>query len=648
MIEVLLARLSKAKTIDEVVLATSLDQANGPLIDLVTSLGYKCFQGSEDDVLERFLGAAEYVEADLCVRITGDCPLIDPDLVDAAVEGYLSGNFDYFSNILPPTFPDGLDVEVVSTDVLRGISGRTLDPYHREHVTTFIRESDEYQKGLLRNETDHSQYRWTVDEAVDLAVIESVFKKFSPNIYFGWEAVADLQSSQPELFQTNSHLQRNEGAQLKTGQKLWKRAKAIIPGGNMLLSKRSEMFLPDYWPSYFSKAKDCRVWDLDDKEYIDMSIMGIGTNILGYGHPEIDEAVGQVIKSGNMSTLNCPEEVYLAEKLVEMHPWADMVRFARTGGEADAIAVRIARAASGRDKVAVCGYHGWHDWYLSANLLSDKSLDGHLLPGLDPKGVPRELAGSVLTFNYNEIEQLEGLIAENPDLGTIVMEVQRNSPPLDDFLQKVRSLADSNGIVLIFDECTSGFRQTFGGLHKLYGVEPDMAIFGKALGNGYGITATIGKREVMEAAQSTFISSTFWTERIGPAAALKTLEVMERLESWEVITQIGLKIRKGWQDLADQHRVGISHFGLPALAGFSFTSPNALAYKTYLTQELLAKGVLASNCVYACIDHSDALIEMYFNELDSVFAVLSKCEGNEDIHNYLQGPQCHGGFKRLN
>jgi glutamate-1-semialdehyde 2,1-aminomutase len=136
----------------------------------------------------------------------------------------------------------------------------------------------------------------------------------------------------------------------------------------MLLSKRAEMFLPDQWPAYFSKAKGCKVWDLDGKEYIDMSIMGIGTNTLGYGHPEVDEAVHQTVTAGNMSTFNCPEEVYLAERLVELHPWADMVRLARSGGEANAVAIRIARAASGRDKVAICGYHGWHDWYLAANL----------------------------------------------------------------------------------------------------------------------------------------------------------------------------------------------------------------------------------------------------------------------------------------
>ncbi|MDC1160499.1 aminotransferase class III-fold pyridoxal phosphate-dependent enzyme, partial [Luminiphilus sp.] len=330
-----------------------------------------------------------------------------------------------------------------------------------------------------------------------------------------------------------------------------------------------------------------------------------------------------------------------------LHPWADMARFARSGGEANAIAVRIARAASGRDKVAICGYHGWHDWYLSANLDNDKGLDGHLLPGLDPNGVPRSLQGTVFPFNYNRLDELEALVDAH-DIGVIKMEVVRNTGPENNFLQAVRKLATERGIVLIFDECTSGFRETFGGLHKKYDVEPDMAMFGKALGNGYAITATIGRREVMQAAQSTFISSTFWTERIGPTAALKTLEVMEREKSWEVITDTGQLIRDRWQKLADRHGLTISHWGLPALLGFSLHGDNALAYKTLITQEMLASGYLAGNCVYVCIDHTPKVLDGYFDALDPIFRLISECEQGRDVTELLRGPVCHGGFKRLN
>ena len=435
---------------------------------------------------------------------------------------------------------------------------------------------------------------------------------------------------------------------MNKGQDLYRKAKKVIPGGTMLLSKRPEMFLPENWPSYYSKAKGCEVWDLDNNKLIDVSIMGIGTNTLGYGHPKVDEAVLETVKNGNMSTLNCPEEVALAEKLIEINPWADMVRFARSGGEANSIAIRIARAASGKDKVAICGYHGWHDWYLSTNLKNDNQLDDHLLPGLDPAGVPKGLIGTTLPFLYNDFDALLDIV-ENNDIGVIKMEVQRNLPPEDNFLYKVRELETKKGIVLIFDECTSGFRETFGGIFKKFNVEPDIAMFGKTLGNGYGITAVVGRKEVMQAAQKTFISSTFWTERIGPTAALATLDVMEEIKSWNIITEIGKKVSSKWQEIAENTDVKINRAGLPSLSTFSFDSKDSLKYKTYLTQEMLKKGYLANTSFYASISHTESKLNPYFEDLHAVFKTINKFESDQlDVNEFLDGPVCHGGFKRLN
>ena len=432
------------------------------------------------------------------------------------------------------------------------------------------------------------------------------------------------------------------------GQELYKKAKTLIPGGTMLLSKRPEMFLPDHWPSYFSKSKGCKVWDLDGKELLDMSIMGIGTNTLGYGNDEVDGAVMETVIKGNMSTLNCPEEVYLAEKLVELNPWADMVRFARTGGEANSIAIRIARAASGKDNVAICGYHGWHDWYLSANHNGGDDLSGHLIPGLSPKGVPKNLKNTVFPFHYNNYNELLEIV-ENNNIGVIKMEVVRNFGPEDNFLQKVRVLATQKNIVLIFDECSSGFRETFGGIFQKFGVEPDVAMFGKTLGNGYALTAVVGKKSIMEAAQSTFISSTFWTERIGPTAALATLKVMERIKSWELITETGSKMQKGWLKLADSHHLDITVSGISAMTTYAFNSPNAAAYKTFISQEMLKKGFLASTHFYACTEHTDEHLNSYFEALDDIYETIAKCESDVlNINDLLEGAICHGGFKRLN
>ncbi len=415
----------------------------------------------------------------------------------------------------------------------------------------------------------------------------------------------------------------------------------------MLLSKRPEMFLPNLWPAYYSKSKGCKVWDLEGNCYYDVSIMGIGTNILGYGHNEVDNSVIQTVKNGNMSSLNCREEVDLAEKLLQLNPWADMVRFARTGGEANAIAVRIARAAAGKNEIAVCGYHGWHDWYLSANLNKKDKLKNHLLPGLKTAGVPPELEGTIHTFNYNDYEGLEKLISEK-DIGVVKMEVMRTVEPESKFLKKIRALTKAKGIVLIFDECTSGFRATKSGLHEKYNVEPDVSVYGKALGNGYAITAIVGREPIMRIAEETFISSTFWSERIGPAAGLKTLEVMGREQSWLKVSNTGQTIKDTWKTIANNHGLQIKIFGIDALPVFVFNNDNHLKYKTFITQEMLARGFIASNTVYVCIDHSRKILDEYFNTLNNIFKVIADCENGKSIDKLLKGPVCHDSFKRLN
>ena len=647
LIEVLLQRLSQSTFIDKIILATGESASNRALVEEGTQLGYEVFCGSEEDVLERFYQAAKSQRAKTVVRITGDCPLIDPTLTDEVIQLYQDQDVDYASNTDPPSYPDGLDVEVFSFSVLERAQKQATTKYEREHVTPFICNHKEMKRLNLASEKNYASERWTVDNPEDLTVVANVIDHFKPNVHFSWKEVIKLKAPHPEYFLPNKGIQRNEGAVLGTGQKLYMRAKKVIPGGTMLLSKRPEIFLPEQWPSYFSKAKGCRVWDLDDREYIDLSIMGIGTNTLGYGRDEVDDAVRRVIDKGNLSTLNSAEEVELAEKLIALHPWADMARFARSGGEANAIAIRIARASTGKDKVAICGYHGWHDWYLSANLGQNSSLDGHLLPGLEPRGVPRGLVGTTLPFPYNDIESLEKLIREN-DIGVIKMEVTRSTTPKQGYLEAVRKLATENKILLIFDECTSGFRETFGGLHKKYGVEPDLMMLGKTLGNGYAISAVIGKKEIMKEAERSFISSTFWTERIGSAAALKALEVMEREESWDQITAMGKVIGQRWLELGNKYQLPIEIGGIPALVNFTIQVDDWLKYKTLITQEMLKKGYLAANAVYVCTEHSETIVNDYFDQIDPVFSLIAQCENDRNIDDLLNGPICHTGFGRLN
>jgi glutamate-1-semialdehyde aminotransferase len=346
-----------------------------------------------------------------------------------------------------------------------------------------------------------------------------------------------------------------------------------------------------------------------------------------------------------MSTLNNKEEILLAEKLVQMHPWADKVRFARTGGEAAAIAVRIARAASGKDNVAMCGYHGWHDWYLSANLSDPSNLNSHLMSNLPIQGVQKNLKNTSFAFQYNNLNQFKEVMTQK-NIGVVIMEVARYDRPKKNFLEYVRKFTKENNIVLIFDECTSGFRETFGGLHLKYKINPDIATYGKALGNGYAINAIIGTNSVMSYANSSFISSTFWTERIGSVAALKTLEIMEKIKSWEIISSLGIKIKKNWKSIAKNNKIRIKIKGLDPLPRFDFDNKNNLYFKTFISQEFLKKKILAANSIYLCTDHNMKIFDNYFNILDSVFFKISKCiKDNINPKKLLDGPICISGIR---
>ena len=427
------------------------------------------------------------------------------------------------------------------------------------------------------------------------------------------------------------------------------RAKKLIPGMSQLLSKRPDMFSLGVWPGYFSKAKGAEVWDLDGNKYLDMSISGIGANVLGYADRDVDEAVKEAIANGTSCSLNCPEEVELAELLCELHPWAEMVRYTRTGGEAMAVAVRIARAYTGKEKVAFCGYHGWHDWYLAANLGEKNALGEHLLPGLNPAGVPRGLVGTALPFRYNQLEELEQIVATHKkDLAAVIMEPIRNYEPDPRFIQGVRALADETKAVLIMDEISAGFRLTTGGAHLVVHQEvPDIAVFSKALGNGYPIAAVIGRASVMEAAQTSFISSTYWTERIGPTAAIATLKKHLKEEVATRLIQLGEKVQQGWLKLAAKYELSIKVGGMKPMSHFSFDTENVEAMKAYLIQLMLEKGFLASSLYYAMYAHTDEHVKAYLEALDGTFAELAGALRRGDLLDKLKGQPTSVGFQRL-
>ena len=433
-----------------------------------------------------------------------------------------------------------------------------------------------------------------------------------------------------------------------SGSKLWQQAKQIIPGGNQLLSKRAEMFLPDFWPAYYKKAKGCEIWDLDDNHYYDMSIMGIGTCPLGYANDDVNQAVIDAVSDGSMTSLNSFEEVELAQKLIDLHPWAGAARFARTGGESCSIAVRIARSHSKKDKVAFCGYHGWHDWYIATNLGDEKNLDEQLLPGLAPSGVPRTLSGTVLPFKEGDIASFEAIVAaEKDNLGVVVMEVFRHAMPDLAFIKRVRELCTEHNIVLVFDEISSGFRLNIGGSHLLWDIEPDICVLGKALGNGHPIGAVIGKHDIMQAAQESFISSSYWTERVGFVAALKVLEIMENQDVINTLSTHGKYLKTGLISAAKKANLPLTMFGIDSVLILGFEG-EALTIKTIFTQEMLKRGFLASNVIYVSIAHQKEIADKYLENAAEVFQQIGKALSHNDLQSLLDGEVSHSGFQRLN
>jgi len=664
----MIERVKAAETIDEVVIATSSGKSDDPIAIFCQSNKIICLRGSLEDVLDRYYQTAVKTKCTTVVRLTGDCPLIDPKVIDTVVKKYETGNYDYVANTAPPeniTFPEGMDVEVFSFKVLKKAWEEAKKPSDREHVTFYFWKNTNkfstYRYDLKKN---YSRYRLTIDYPEDYEVIKVLIAALYPKKkLFSMLDIINYLDSHEDVMKINQNIkpftgwtsafQKDKLAGFVTCDRhksleMQKRARARIPGGVQLLSKRPEMFAPGQWPGYYSKATGAEVWDLDGNKYIDMSISGIGANVLGFADPDVNEAVIDAINRGNSASLNCYEEVELADLLCEMHPWAGMVRYGRTGGEAMAIAVRIARAHSKRDVIAFCGYHGWHDWYLASNISKSDNLDEQLLPGLSPLGVPRSLAGTSIPFRYNKIEELEDIVKNvGKNLGAIVMEPLRDVYPSPGFLERIREIADETGAVLVFDEITAGLRLNSCGAHMNFKVKPDIAVFAKAISNGFPMAAIIGAEKVMQSAQTTFISSTYWTERIGPVAALATIKKHRKFDVSKHLMKTGKRIQEGWKKAADQVGLKVQVSGIFPLSHFNFEHKDKQAMVTLFTQLMLDKGYLASGRFYASYAHKNEHVEGYLTATRDVFNTISIGVKKGNIMELLNGPVAHDGFKRL-
>lgn len=649
-------------------LIVTSDEPENRLFEEFTPIGLEVFYGSVHNIPLRHLQAAEDRGLDAVVSVDGDDILCSVKGMRMVYDALMDGR----ELVRTSNLPFGMN----SMGYSRAFLERSLRNHREGALETgwgrifeggdmtdiavpfpiqneILRFTLDYQEDYVFFKALIEELGGTVDSASDEDIVSTVMEKklYALNEPISREYWSNFYKARDEEIRRSRIPPTGTGGirlMNRKGPELWERAKTIIPGGGELLSKRSERFLPGLWPAYYSRAKGCEVWDLEGNHYYDLAQMGVGSCILGYADDDVNTAVMNAVRDGSMCSLNCWEEVSLAEKLIALHPWADMARFSRTGGEACAIAVRIGRAATGRDKVAFCGYHGWHDWYISANLGDTSNLDGQLLPGLEPLGVPRRLHGTALPFNYNCLQELESIIGSHPgEIGVIVMEPLRGSAPDPGFLEGVRAAADRIGAVLIFDEVTSGFRMNVGGIHMRLGVTPDIAVFGKALGNGFPISAVIGRREIMESADETFISSTFWTERIGFAAALASLNKMEELGVHDHLVRYGELLNRGWNMLAGRYDLKIAISGIPPLTHLAFEEKDAAALQTLYTQEMLKKGYLLGASVYTSYAYSEGMIDRFVADSDSVFALMRRAVSSGDTHSFLEGPPAYSGFKRL-
>lgn len=434
----------------------------------------------------------------------------------------------------------------------------------------------------------------------------------------------------------------------KKGQSFYKKTSKIIPGGVQLLSKRPEIFLPDQWPSYYKYAKGCEIMTLDNIKLYDFTNCSVGMCPLGYANPTVNKSVIESVKNGNTSTLNSTLEYECANLIIKTHPWSDMARFTKSGGEAMSVAIRIARSYKKKDKILFCGYHGWYDWYISANLKNSNKLNQHLLPGVSASGIPKSLRDMSEPFEFNDTDDFKSKFLKNlKKLSCVVLEPARTHHCDKNFVKTIRSFCTKYDIPLIFDEITLGWHYTLGGYHKTININPDLAVFSKATTNGFPLGVVIGKKKIMKSAINCFISSAYWSENIGYAAAIATINYMKKNKVSSKLRLKGKKIKKIWSELGEENRLPVLVRGIDSLPTFSFDSQKSDEMITYFTQEMLKEGFLAHNQCYLMISHTDAHIRKYKNACSKVFKKISNIfhKKNFNFKRHINGRVKFAKFK---
>jgi len=634
-------RIMRARAIDGVVVATSTDPGDSAVAALCADMGVPCCRGALDDVLDRVHAACASVTPvpKHVVRLTGDCPLVDPAIVDAVVRFHLAGGFDYSSNTLEPTFPDGLDVEVMSYEVLSATWQEARLQSQREHVTPFIyAHPQRFRLGSFKAERDLSHLRWTVDTPTDFALITEIYQALYPaKPDFATNDILALLARRPELSQLNAATKRNEGLarslrkeelldRYRRSQELLTRATRTIPLGAQTFSKSTTQYPPGVSPHFIRRGQGSRVWDVDDNEYVDFVNALCAVN-LGYNNGTVNDAVKQQLEEGVIFTLSHPIEAQAAEMIVEMIPCAEMVRFGKNGSDATAGAIRVARAYTGRDRVAVCGYHGWQDWYIG-------STPRH-------RGVPQATRELTHSFAYNDLGTLAAHFSKHPgEFAAVIIEPMNVTEPRAGFLSELKQLTHSEGALLIFDETITGFRYAQGGAQELFGVAPDLATLGKGMANGFPISAVVGRAEFMRLMEEVFFSFTFGGEALSLAAACATMGLIQSQPVIDSMYSQGHKIITGTRSLIAEHGLTdvLTITGNPTWSFLLFRDHGGYsqwAIKTLFLQEVFARGILTLGTHNMSYAHNDEDVQKLLAVYDEVFGILEEALRNSKLDQYL-------------
>lgn len=645
-----LERVKAAKTVDDIILATAKTPQDRPLKSLAKSSGVACYFGSESDVLDRYRQAAKLSKSGTIIRITADCPLIDPEVIDACVRAFKKGKCDYASNAIRRSYPDGLDVEVFSLEALDRAWKEAKLQSEREHVTSYIWKNPHKFKLLdVVQKTDLSSYRWCVDKPEDLAFVERVYNElYREDRLFTTKEVLALLRQRPELAQINAGTGCNEGYEkslredrmvmkFTRSRKILEQAKKLIPGCSQTFSKAPNQFVRGVSPVYIERGQGSHVWDVDGNEFIDYSL-ALGPIILGHNDPDVSAAVKRQMDHGTVFSLPHPLEVEVAKVLTEVIPCAEMVRFGKNGSDVTAGAVRVARACTGREKVLCCGYHGWQDWYVGT---TTRRL-----------GVPKAVQNLTEVFNYNDIASLEKLFKKNRgQVACVVMEPIGVVEPKPGFLKEVARLTRKNGALLIYDEVVTGFRVSLGGAQEHYGVTPDLACFAKAMANGYPVSAVVGKREIMKVFDDVFFSFTFGGEALSLAAALATIK---KIKSHKVIAHIwrqGKKLKDAVNESA--RSLGLSAnidcIGLPPHTVIRFLDAkgqDSLVMRSLFQQEMVKRGILFLTGFNICLSHSDQDVKETIEACRQALEIMAAGLKKNNLKDLLEGPPVEAVFRK--